>query len=66
MCDADAGVITYDWLTHHKHPVPNFNTVHKCRDLDAIWEWHAAHRAPASGTGDLIKAPDSVVLDKLP
>ncbi|TVY34337.1 Cyclochlorotine biosynthesis protein [Lachnellula subtilissima] len=66
MCDADAGVITYDWLTHHKHPVPNFNTVHKCRDLDAVWKWHAKHRAPASGTGELMKTPDSVVLDKLP
>ncbi|KAF2729980.1 hypothetical protein EJ04DRAFT_446079, partial [Polyplosphaeria fusca] len=40
MCDADATLITYNWLKGHYKPHPNFNVQHKCRDynhiLDAI------------------------------
>lgn len=66
MCDADVGVITYDWLKGHQHPLPNFNTIHKCRNLKAIWGWHKDHRVQRNGTDDFAKMPNSVVLDHLP
>ncbi|KUJ22169.1 uncharacterized protein LY89DRAFT_768471 [Mollisia scopiformis] len=66
MCDADVGIITYDWLEKHKSPVPNFNTVHRCRDLKRVWSWHADRRVLRSGSDELVKMPNSVVLDHLP
>jgi len=36
MCDADATLITYNWLKHHRNPHPNFNVAHKCRDYGRI------------------------------
>ncbi|ORY11868.1 hypothetical protein BCR34DRAFT_483441, partial [Clohesyomyces aquaticus] len=42
MCDADAGLIKYNWLSGHHSPHPNFNTLHRCRDYGRLF--HAARR----------------------
>ena len=48
MCDADDGVIVYNWLKHHKAPHTNFNVQHQCRNFDAVLEYARSHRINAS------------------
>ncbi|KAG0704005.1 hypothetical protein DFH29DRAFT_802565 [Suillus ampliporus] len=46
MCNADVTMITWDWVEGHKHPYPNFNTRHQCRNYEKILDWasnHAVH-----------------------
>ncbi|KAI9806559.1 MAG: hypothetical protein M1833_003746 [Piccolia ochrophora] len=59
MCDADVGVISYDWVSIRDQPWPNFNTWHKCRDFEAVFEWGVEHQAKFSG-GEIVK-PEGVV-----
>lgn len=66
MCDADVGVVTYNWVKHHSYPVPNFNTLHKCRNFDAISEWSTANQARMPHGGKVTRLPDAVDLDELP
>lgn len=49
MCDADVGVLTYNWVTQRKAPWPNFNVQHKCRDFDRALQWGLDHQAPSHG-----------------
>ncbi|KAL8756448.1 MAG: hypothetical protein Q9199_002930 [Rusavskia elegans] len=59
ICDADVGVITYNWVAVRDAPWPNFNTVHKCRNFDGIVEWSKKNNAPSFG--ETLKRPDEVV-----
>lgn len=65
MCDADVGLITMRWVKKHDHPYPDFNTVHKCRDYDAVWRWLQEHQVDVSG-GWIVKPEDAVELDLPP
>jgi hypothetical protein len=43
MCDCDVTPITfYDPLamSQRELPMPDFNTLHTCRDFDAVLEWN--------------------------
>ncbi|KAF7333837.1 hypothetical protein MVEN_02340600 [Mycena venus] len=44
MCNADVGVITYNWLKGWDKPFPDFNTWHQCRNFDRILEWSHNHQ----------------------
>ncbi|KAI0098118.1 hypothetical protein F4776DRAFT_532110 [Hypoxylon sp. NC0597] len=46
MCNADLGVIPHHWVKDIQDPYANFNTVHKCRDLDSVAEWIEQHEVP--------------------
>ena len=48
MCDADMTLITYNWITNHYGPHPNFNVQHKCRNFDAAKQWTMQHRINGS------------------
>ncbi|KAI4271112.1 MAG: hypothetical protein L6R38_006932 [Xanthoria sp. 2 TBL-2021] len=48
-CDADVGVITYNWVAVRDLPWPNFNVLHKCRNFDGVVEWSKKHNAPYDG-----------------
>ncbi|KAL8779321.1 MAG: hypothetical protein Q9213_007001 [Squamulea squamosa] len=48
-CDADVGVITYNWVAIRDLPWPNFNVLHKCRNFDGVVEWSKKHNAPYNG-----------------
>lgn len=48
MCDADMTLITYNWITNHYGPHPNFNVQHKCRNFDAAKHWTLQRRINAS------------------
>lgn len=39
MCEADTGIVTYNWMKGHTNPHPNFNVQHECRDFNAILEY---------------------------
>ncbi|KAF2262555.1 hypothetical protein CC78DRAFT_606068 [Lojkania enalia] len=43
MCDADATLITYNWIKDHYAPHPNFNVQHKCRNYDDLIQVAAEH-----------------------
>ncbi|KAJ6602801.1 hypothetical protein DFH09DRAFT_1301805 [Mycena vulgaris] len=43
MCASDVGLITYEWVQNWTMPYPDFNTVHQCRDFDAIMDWQQAN-----------------------
>jgi len=47
MCSADLGVIPHHWVKDIPDPFANFNTVHKCRDLDSVAKWIEDHEVPA-------------------
>lgn len=59
MCDADVGVITYNWHPNHSYPVANFNTPHKCRAFDRVLDWSVARQAKTPD-GLLHKPKDAV------
>ncbi|KAF9803519.1 hypothetical protein IEO21_09657 [Rhodonia placenta] len=40
---ADVGLITYDWVHSYNRRHPNFNTLHRCRNVDRILEWNDQH-----------------------
>ncbi|KAI2472785.1 hypothetical protein F4781DRAFT_419940 [Annulohypoxylon bovei var. microspora] len=46
MCNSDVGVIPHHWVKDIQDPYANFNTVHKCRDLDSVAEWIEKHEVP--------------------
>ncbi|KAL5386142.1 hypothetical protein DPSP01_004226 [Paraphaeosphaeria sporulosa] len=43
VCDADPGLITYNWLENHYNPHPNFNVQHKCRDYNRLLDASARY-----------------------
>ena len=59
MCDADVGVMTYDWVKGRGHPSPDFNTKHKCRNFDDILRWGLAHQAPTQLGGEVLRTADA-------
>ncbi|EED77659.1 predicted protein, partial [Postia placenta Mad-698-R] len=36
LCVADTGLITYHWVEGRNTPFPDFNTLHKCKDVNKI------------------------------
>ncbi|KAL9597002.1 MAG: hypothetical protein Q9219_005428 [cf. Caloplaca sp. 3 TL-2023] len=58
-CDADVGIITYNWVAVRELPWPNFNVLHKCRNFDGVVEWGKKHNAPYNGVP--LKRPAGVV-----
>ena len=40
MCNADVGLLTFDWVEGFDTPFPNFRTQHKCRDFEKIYQWY--------------------------
>ncbi|MCJ1451359.1 hypothetical protein MMC28_001695 [Mycoblastus sanguinarius] len=68
MCDADVGVITYNWVKNHSNPYPNFNTLHKCRNFDDVLAWGKSHQAskPHTTSGAVERTDDAVEMDLPP
>jgi len=46
MCNADVGIVTYNFVQFRDQAWPDFNTFHKCRNFEKVLEWgnrHALH-----------------------
>ncbi|KDR77533.1 hypothetical protein GALMADRAFT_209863 [Galerina marginata CBS 339.88] len=41
MCSADVGMITFEWVSGHDDPYPDFNTKHRCRVFEKLLAWAA-------------------------
>ncbi|KAL6832776.1 tat pathway signal sequence [Trichoderma camerunense] len=39
MCHGDTTLIVYHWINGYADPVPDFSTMHTCRDPEAILDW---------------------------
>jgi hypothetical protein len=48
MCDADANVVTYNWIKRHLAPKPNFNVQHQCRDYERLLQITAKQKLDGS------------------
>ncbi|MCJ1465022.1 hypothetical protein MMC07_003637 [Pseudocyphellaria aurata] len=59
MCDADVGVITYNWHENNSGPVANFNTPHKCRNFDRVLDWSYEHQGRTPD--GLVHRPDDAI-----
>jgi Mycotoxin biosynthesis protein UstYa len=67
MCKYDTGFITFRWIEGLDIPYPDFNTVHKCKNYDAIREWSATHEARVPNNWTWPSMPkDAVTLKSLP
>lgn len=66
QCDADVGVVTYNWVEGKPNPIPNFNTVHKCRNFDAVKDWAHEKQIPEPTNGTIPRPADAVELKDMP
>ncbi|KAL5401790.1 hypothetical protein PMIN04_013074 [Paraphaeosphaeria minitans] len=67
LCTADVGVITHQWIQQSPDPFANFNTYHKCRDIDAVEKWIHDHEIPDTPGGINLPIPlDSKIYARPP
>ncbi|KAF5866552.1 hypothetical protein ETB97_011437 [Aspergillus alliaceus] len=67
MCNADVGIIPHEWVTQTPDPFANFNTWHKCRDLESVEKWIHEHEIPTPPDGSDLPIPlDSKIFPTLP
>jgi hypothetical protein len=57
MCNADVGVISHQWVKGIPDPFANFNTNHKCRDINAVREWIDKRTVPDAPEGGSFPIP---------
>ncbi len=68
MCDADASLITYNWIQNHYSPHPNFNVQHQCRDYSRLLEVARQYRlevgvVEGGKNGHILRPSDKDVVD---
>jgi len=58
MCTVDIGVLGQIWW-NQKAPTAfvDFNTVHKCRNFEAVRQWAETHQAPKDVPSDYLQGP---------
>ena len=39
MCTSDVGIYNYNWVRNIPNPMPDFNSLHMCRNFDRILKW---------------------------
>jgi hypothetical protein len=73
MCNPDVGVLGQVWWQPENSTNPSafvdFNTVHRCRDYEAVRVWAEAHQLPPEEQVDMsrfYKMPEAGVLDAIP
>lgn len=44
MCQPSIELIGYHWVNKQKHPFPNFDIYHQCRDFEQLHAWQDRHR----------------------
>ena len=51
MCTGNVDVYPHFWADAQQNAVPDFSINHKCRDFEAILEWHDKHAVPLDEFG---------------
>lgn len=39
LCRTDAGIIPFRWVKDYQRPLPDFSTMHKCRNWEGVFDW---------------------------
>jgi hypothetical protein len=60
MCSATVDLITQPWVDGQLHPFPDFNVQKKCRNFDAIVDWHEENRLTGSSRLSKMRVPEGV------
>ncbi|KAL1311487.1 hypothetical protein AAFC00_001612 [Neodothiora populina] len=55
MCTANVDVYPHTWLDAQQNAFPDFSINHKCRDFEAILQWHDDNSIPLEDFGALRK-----------
>ena len=67
MCDADTGIVTYNWLRGHSRPHPNFNVQHQCRDSETVLKFARDHQIDKDNSdrieADLLRPTDGAIME---
>ncbi len=68
MCTVDVGLLGQVWWDRTlAKAFPDFNTVHVCRDFDAVRKWAEERQAPEKTPEDLLQRPRLAdILDEIP
>jgi hypothetical protein len=75
MCNPDVGVLGQVWWQPPKQGYPSpfvdFNTVHQCRDFEAVRAWAEAHQLPLEDKVNMSRfyempKPGALLLDAIP
>lgn len=62
MCTVDVGVLGQVWYQPPEAPLQafvDFNTIHKCRNFDAIRQWAEDHQLPEVTPADYLEPPQA-------
>ncbi|KAJ4408288.1 hypothetical protein N0V91_003292 [Didymella pomorum] len=60
MCNVDIGVLGQVWYQPPNSPIEpfvDFNTVHTCRNFDAVRDWAEKHQLPKDTPDDYLEGP---------
>lgn len=57
VCNADVGVVSHEWIKQSPDPFANFNTWHKCRDIESVERWIDENEIPTPPDGSDIPIP---------
>ena len=66
MCSADIGLVGYNWVKDMAHPVSDFNTIHRCRDFDAVRAWNLGHEISFLSPNAMERHVDDQIFDHVP
>ena len=65
MCDADVGVIPFNWVVNRTRAFPNFSTLHRCRNFDDVLKWAKDSLVPQPQE-EYKMPPDATPLQSVP
>ena len=65
MCDADANLVTYNWIKNHYAPKPNFNVQHQCRNYERLLDLAAQLKVDGTAfpNGWILRPTDRPVVE---
>lgn len=68
MCTVDFGIFGQIWVyPDHPEPFVDFNSVHVCRNFEAVREWAERNQLPEKVSGEfLIRPAKESVYDEIP
>ena len=57
MCNVDVGFVPHVWISASPTPYDNFNTFHKCRDIESVKKWIKESEIPDVPNGGNLPIP---------
>lgn len=63
MCNADVSTVGYDWFPEINLLRTRLDSVHRCRNWDAIHDWALDHQAPYNGHNSHVDEETGEIVD---